>query len=325
MNVCRWFTIALLGVACLASTGCISVSLFPQSSVREVVYERGSGFRPAKIAIVDVSGVIVGGGSGDGMMSRDGSTVALGNKLKMAERDPRVKAIILRIDSPGGGVTASDTMYREVERFKKASSVPVYASMVSVAASGGYYVAMAADEVTAHPTTVTGSIGVIAGFPEATELMDKIGLNWNSITSGRNKDTGAFYRKFSDEDRALFQSIIDDMYERFVGIVAKNRTNLSEEKVRELADGRVYTADQALEAGLIDKVMYLDELIDHVKSEKNLRNPSIVIYTSSVSPTADSLYARKGGEGQEINMVKISAFPWEAAGNTEAFHYLWVP
>jgi protease-4 len=326
MNVRLLVTAVLLGFLCLASTGCVAISLFPRSEVREVVFQPGSAFRPAKIGIVDVSGVIVGGGEGDGVMSRDGSTVSLGKKLRMIERDPRVKAVILRIDSPGGGVTASDTMYHEVKRFKEKTGIPVYVSMVSLAASGGYYVAMAADEITAHPTTITGSIGVVTGFPQATGLMDMIGVKWHSITSGPQKDSGAFYREFTDEDRAIFQALIDDMYEKFLAIVAENRKNIDEAKLRELADGRVYTADQAREAGLIDSVMYLDELVEHVKKEQKLRNPAVVIYTASVNDTTDSLYAtQRGSASPEVNLVRINASPWEAMGNGEPFQYLWVP
>lgn len=318
-------TAVLLAAMVVGAGGCINVSgAFGPGDIREVVYEQGGSFSPAKVAIIDVSGVISGGGEGESFFDSDSTVVSLSKKLRRAGEDPRVKAVILRIDSPGGGVNASDTMHREVVRFRQETGIPVYASMQTLAASGGYYVAMACDQVYAHPTTVTGSIGVISVFPGADGLMGKIGLNMNAITTGKYKDSGAFYRDFTADDRAYYQAIIDDMYARFLEVVAANRTNLDAETIRGLADGRVYTANQALDAGLIDGIQYLDELVETVAKENKLRNPRVVIYKRSSAPTTDSLYARTPAPSTTYSLVNIDVDArLEASG--ESFNYLWVP
>ena len=309
----------------LGTTGCINVSgAFGPGEIREVIYEPGGSFGSSKIAIVDVSGVISGGGESDGFFDNDSTVVALSKKLRRAGEDPRVKAVILRIDSPGGGVNASDTMHREVVRFREEYDVPVYASMQTLAASGGYYVAMGCDHVYAHPTTVTGSIGVISVFPGASGLMDKIGFRMNALTTGKFKDSGAFYRDFTAEDRAYYQAIIDNMYDRFLHVVETNRTNLTPEQVRELADGRVYTADQALEAGLIVGIKYLDELVDVVAKDQKLRNPRVVILKRSSAPTTDSLYARSAPPTVNYNLLNLDVNA-RLDSSGESFNYLWVP
>jgi len=321
-------------VSPLAMTGCVIVpiSLPSPPSVQEVVYERGSGWRPKKIAIIDISGVLTSGRAGDGWFSSDSSVVDLSKKLKMAENDNQIEAVILRINTPGGGVTASDIMYRMVKDFREETGKPVYVSMQSMSTSGGYYVAMGGDEIYASPTTVTGSIGVIATFPEIRGLMDKIGLEMNAITSGRNKDAGAFYKEMSDDDRALYQSMVDEFYNRFVDVVAENRTNLNRNDLEHLADGRIYTGPQAYEAGLVDGVAYLDELIEIVKDEQSLRRPRVVILTRTNRNTAESPYAGSKKESApqastgsiEVNLMRIDAQELLNPA-PEAFNYLWVP
>jgi len=325
-----------LGVGALALQSCVIIPIsWPAApEMNQVVYQRGSGIRPAKIAIVDVSGVLRAGGSGDGFFSSDSSVVDLTRKLAVAAEDSSVEAVILRVDTPGGGVTASDIMYHELKKFREEEDIPVYVSMQTVAASGGYYISMAADKVYATPTTVTGSIGVIAAFPEARGLMDKIGFDMNAITSGPNKDAGAFYKDMSYEDRALYQALVDDMYGKFVKVVDEGRPNLDEAKVRELADGRVYTADQALEAGLIDGVAYLDEVVESIEDELDLGKARVVIIKRSGNDSTTSLYAgaeqanaprTQGNGGGDVNVFNVNIGPGEFSAKNEVFNYLWVP
>ncbi len=315
--------------------GCviIPVSWPSPPEVRQVVYQKGSGIDPSKIAIIDISGVLTGGGAGDGFFSNDSSIVDLTRKLHNAKEDNDVEAVVLRIDSPGGGVTASDIMYHELMKFKDETTVPVYVSMQTVAASGGYYISMAADKIYATPTSITGSIGVIATFPEARGVMNKVGLEMNAITSGKNKDAGAFYKAMTDEDRKLYQDVVDDMYGKFVEIVGNNRSAIEEAKVRELADGRIYTATQALEAGLIDDVAYLDEIVGEIESELGLGTAEVVIIKRSGGDRTTSLYARDDRdllpesakkEATQINLVNIDMNAWSTPTN-EVFNYLWVP
>ncbi|MGD1995287.1 MAG: signal peptide peptidase SppA [Anaerolineae bacterium] len=176
--------------------------------------------------------------------------------LERAEADSLIQAIVLRIESPGGGVVASNEIYHMIRETEK----PVVVSMGSVAASGGYYIACAADHIVANPDTLTGSIGVISQFPNAEELMEKIGVEVVVIASGSAKDIGSPFRDMTEEERAIWERIISETYEAFVAVVAERR-DLSPERVRELADGRVYTGRQALETGLVDQLGTLEDAV----------------------------------------------------------------
>jgi len=164
---------------------------------------------------------------------------------------PNVKSIILRIDSPGGAVGASQEIYQEVKRTNEVK--PVVASMGSIGASGGFYAALGADTIMANPGTMTGSIGVIIKFPNLEGLFEKIGYKSEVIKSGPLKDVGASNRPMSEEERNLMQDLIDNVYNQFVRDIAAARS-MSEESIYKLADGRVYTGEQALEVGLIDSL-----------------------------------------------------------------------
>ena len=213
----------------------------------------------AAVGIVRVEGAIMGGrGSPFG-----GATAAYSDQvveqLRKAGQDAMVKAVVLRVDSPGGSVVASDEIYHGI--LALADRKPVVVSMGEMAASGGYYIACAADKIVANPTTLTGSIGVIATVPNVEGLMGKIGVEMVIIKSGALKDELSPYREMTTEERALWQGIIDEAYEQFVGLVAQGR-EMGVEEVRELADGRVYTGRQAQELGLVDELGNLPQAID---------------------------------------------------------------
>lgn len=176
--------------------------------------------------------------------------------LKQAAANPNIKAVVVHINSPGGSVVASDRIYHLLLEFEK----PVVIWMDEMAASGGYYIACGGDYIFAHPNTLTGSIGVVSRFINVTELMDKVGVEAEVIASGPSKDIGSPFREMREEERALWRQIITETYDGFVEIVAQAR-HLPLEKVRELADGRIYTGRQALEAGLVDEVGLLDDAI----------------------------------------------------------------
>jgi protease-4 len=180
----------------------------------------------------------------------------IGDLLQQAADDPNVQAVVLRVSSPGGGVVASDEIYRAILAFEK----PVVISMGDIAASGGYYIACGADYVFAHPATLTGSIGVISQFPNIEELMDDVGVEVLVITSGPTKDIGSLFREMTPEEQSIWEAIIDETYEDFVAIVADGR-GLPLETVRDVADGRVYTGQQALELGLVDELGTLEDAI----------------------------------------------------------------
>lgn len=179
--------------------------------------------------------------------------------LELMADDPGIRAIVLRIDSPGGGAAAAHEIYEYV-RGVRDSGIPLVASMGSIAASGGYYVACTADSVLANPATVTGSIGVIMSFSDLTELFDKLGMDWNVIKSGRYKDTGSWSREMTAEERALLQSTVDDIHGQFIEVVAAER-GMELEEVAALADGRIFSGRQALDAGLVDALGTLEDAV----------------------------------------------------------------
>nr|MBF0222342.1 signal peptide peptidase SppA [Desulfobulbaceae bacterium] len=195
-------------------------------------------FRPGKggIGIIELNGVLV-------------SSEQTVRDLTAFREDEAVKAIIIRIDSPGGAVGASQEIYEEIKR--TAREKPIVASMASVAASGGYYAALGANQIFANPGTLTGSIGVILKFANLKQILDKVGYKAEVIKSGTNKDIGSFSRDMTEEERALLQTLINSVHEQFVQAVSQSRS-LPLESVTPIADGRIFTGKQALEQGLID-------------------------------------------------------------------------
>jgi protease-4 len=244
------------------------------------------------VAIVRVEGVLLSGPSPDSPFDSGGAySGQIVEYLEQAQEDSSVKAIVLRVNSPGGSVVASDEIYQQMLKMKK----PIVASMGELAASGGYYISAPADVIVANPATLTGSIGVIAQMTNLEELMEKVGVEVMVIKSGTHKDVGSPFREMTEEEKAIWQAIIDETYDQFVAIVAEGR-GLSEEKVREIADGRVYTGRQALELGLADELGNLPEAIDRaaelggIKGEPRLveyrRPPTLfeTFFSSLVSP-----------------------------------------
>lgn len=179
--------------------------------------------------------------------------------LTFFREQPHVRAIVLRVDSPGGSVGPSQEIFAEVRRL--AEEKVVVASMGAVAASGGYYVAIPATRIVANPGTITGSIGVITQVPNVEELADKIGFRMNTVTSGPSKDAGNPFRPFTEDDRRVFRELVDDVYRQFVEDVARGR-GLELDHVRKLADGRVYTGAQAMDLGLVDELGNFNDAVE---------------------------------------------------------------
>ena len=317
------FTLLMGTILLLQGCVIIPISLPTMPTDQEVMYKEGKG--RDKVAIIDVSGVLTSGGSADSFFSSDSSVVSLTKKLEIARKDKRIKAIILRVDSPGGGVTASDIMYRELMRFKADRDIPIYVSMQNLAASGGYYISMAGDRIYAHPTSITGSIGVIAMFPEVKGFLDMAGIKINALRTGEMKDAGAFYDHMTDEEHALYQAVIEDMFDQFVAVIVKNRQNLTEAEIRTAADGRIYTARQAVDLGLIDGVAYLDEVIDLAKEAVG-RDPDVVLIIRTNREEASTAYAtaETPAAGTQFNLLNLDVKSL-GAPSTEVFQFLWTP
>lgn len=186
-------------------------------------------------------------------------------QIRKSQKDSKNVGILLVIDSPGGTVYEADDAYLALENYKKATGRPVYAYFCSLAASGGYYIGCAADKIFANRNTLTGSIGVIAGQSvDVTGLFEKLGIKMTTITAGKNKNMGNYDSVLTDEQRAIFQAIADEAYEQFTGIVADSRKmNIGD--VKKLADGRVYTAQQAKNNGLIDEICSMNDAKEKIK------------------------------------------------------------
>ena len=206
-----------------------------------------------KIAIITVEGMI--------LTNEDGF---IAKQIRKVTSDVKVKAVVLRVESPGGTMSGSDYYLHLLKKMKSKRRIPVIVSMGSIAASGGYYVSMVGDEIYAEPSTLTGSIGVIASLFNATELLDKIGIEATPVTSGPHKTMGSFTKPMSDEERALWQNLIDDNFGRFKEIIREGREAFANdpEKLNELATGRIFTANDALANELIDKIGFLDDAIE---------------------------------------------------------------
>jgi protease-4 len=245
-------------------------------------------------------------------------------ELKKAESDPRIGALIIRINSPGGTVTASDILHHEILRYKKKTGKPVVACLMDVAASGGYYVAMAADEVIAHPTTITGSIGVIAVKFNVQELFNKIGVGQETIKSGEMKDILSPFRPSTAEEKKILQEAIDQLYGRFVDVVAAGRKGLDRPAVARLADGRFYTAQQALDHKLVDRIGYLDETIERVKSQLKVSEASVVVYSRPGTYKGTIYSGLTGGGSPVFNLISIYGENLLSSQGVR-FLYLWAP
>ncbi len=206
------------------------------------------------------------------------------NQLERAKNDVAVKAIVLQIESPGGMVAACQEILNELSRVEK----PVVISMGTVVASGGYYISAKADKIVALPGTLTGSIGVIAQVPNIKELYQKLGIEMEVFTGGKYKDMYAGLRELTPEERVIMQEMTDQLYDQFVQVVVKGR-GLSEEKVRELATGQLYTGVQAKELGLVDELGGLNAAIDLAASLAGIEKPKVEYYKREVPSLLSSL------------------------------------
>ena len=317
MRVFRLLPVALF----LAGCSVISIDFTPRiQPLREQTVE-GTG--AGKVLLMDLSGVI----SEEPLVSlgaqapRVSLLARVREELKKAEDDDRIQALVVRINSPGGTATASDILYRELSAFKARKKIPVVAAIMDVGASGGYYVALAADTIVAHPTTVTGSIGVVMLTLNAEGLLQKVGIAPLAIKSGAKKDMGSPFRGLSDEERQIFQGVIDDLYGRFVSLIAKER-RMPEDKVRAFADGRIYTARQAKDLGLVDRVGYLEEAVEAAKQAARLSEARVVMYHRPREYRSNIYSGTPVPEPIQPSLLQLSSL---LIGPGPRFLYLWWP
>lgn len=312
---------ALAWLPALLTLGCITINL-PSGEIEPLAETVIDGEGDAKVLMLEVDGVITEtsdvadffGTVSEGMVGR------VREELDRARSDDQVKALVVRINSPGGTVTGSDLLYDEIRRFKQERKVPVVAQLMGTAASGGYYVALAADEIHAERTTVTGSIGVIFSGFNLAGLMEKLGIENQTITSGNFKDAGTILRRMRPEERAQLQSVIDDLYTRFVEVVKAGRTKLTVEQIRALADGRIFSATQAVQAGLVDEIGSLDASLRRARELAGLSSARIVTYHRPREYT-NNYYTRAPHRRDALLDLWPDGLPVQGP----AFLYLWAP
>ncbi|WP_100405118.1 signal peptide peptidase SppA [Bacillus solitudinis] len=273
----RWLALiaaAMLVVASIAVNAATSFlssdfeSVFGASDQdwNEQVVDQGTELT-GNIALLEINGVIQDTGDQLGLFATDGYRHRLFlSQIDHAAKDPMVKGIIIRINSPGGGVVESAEIYEKVLEAKREYKKPIYVSMGSMAASGGYYIAAPADKIVASPQTITGSLGVIMESINFAELAENYGVKFNTIKSGPYKDIMSPSREMTEGDRAILQSLVDESYDEFVRVIAEGR-QMSEQKVRQLADGRIYSGLQAKEVNLIDELGSLDDTIKLMRDQ----------------------------------------------------------
>jgi len=217
-----------------------------------------------KLLVVSINGIIVDEPLG-GLPARLGLVSAARLMLRAAAKDERVRAVLLEIDSPGGGITASDVLHNEVLRFREESGKPVIALLNDLGASGAYYVAAAADRIIAHPTTLTGSIGVMMPWFGVRALLDKIGIEARPVKSGELKDIAAMYRDPLPEERRLLRDIVNEYHQRFISVVhdgfKRRGARIDRKELEALCDGRLWTGEQARNLGFVDEIGYFDDAI----------------------------------------------------------------
>ncbi|MED4755315.1 signal peptide peptidase SppA [Brevibacillus choshinensis] len=238
-----------------------------------------SGSGSGKIVQLFVTGVISGEQNTTGIPSM---SQLLAEQLRRVEEDTTVKALVLRIDSPGGEVVATDELHTRLSRLKQLRHIPIVISMGSTAASGGYYLATTGDAIFANPNTLTGSLGVIFNLFNYSDAANKLGVHQFAIKSGRFKDIGSPSRPLTDPERKIFQTLVNESYNKFVDVIVKGR-NLSRQRVLEIADGRVYSGEQAKRLGLIDQFGDLDDATRYALSLSGVSEALVVRYTDQIS------------------------------------------
>lgn len=308
-----------------AGCGMPSFLVTPVSSsteLREEVVQRGSGVFPSKIVIIEVEGMLLNARNGGILQPQENDVSLFAQQLDRAERDPAVKALVLRVNSPGGTVSASDSMYQTLVKFKERSHKPVVASAQDVSASGAYYVSCAADKIVAQPTSIVGSIGVIFNSFDVSETMSKIGVRSEAIKSGPLKDMGSPFKPLGQPERAVMQGMVDEFYARFKDIVKSNR-HLDDATLAAVSDGRVFTGSRAVEVHLADQLGYLPDAIELAKQLGNAPGAETLLYKRPFG-YGGSIYAQGSPTSPRANVIQLNLSPDRALLPT-GFYYLWEP
>ena len=316
----------LLIVTVLLINGCggLKIRIGPESKepLKEYTLEgRGRG----KVLVIPVRGFISESPRKDFLGERASMVQEIVSQLRLAEKDEEIKAVLLEINSPGGSTTASDILYHELIEFKDRTKTKIVAGLMDVAASGGYYIALSADRIVAHPTTITGSVGVIVITPKVTGLMDKLGLAVEVNKSGREKDIGSPFRPSTPEEQKILQGLTDRMGKRFLDLVATQR-KMDPAALSSVSTARIYLADEALQMKLVDQIGYLSDAIAAAKEMARLSKEAKVVVYRRDKYSNDNVYnmssmLHSGGSLSLLDFNLSEIIPTLSPG----FYYLWAP
>ncbi len=270
-----------------------------------------------KILLIGVNGMISDKPK-KGFLSESPSLV----QLNRAQKDRKIKAVLFKINSPGGTITASDILYHEISSYREKTGNKITVCMMDVAASGAYYMSLPADVILAHPTTITGSVGVISLQPKIKGLMDKIGVGVDVQKTGKYKDMGSPYRETGDEEKKLMQKAMESFGGRFIDLVKKHR-KLSKEALAEVSTARIFLSDEALKIGLIDKIGYISDAVKETKKLAGLPDDAkVVVYRRAEFPE-DNYYNIAGAAAGTLNPSLINLELPEILNAKAGFYYLW--
>ena len=318
----RFYFIAVL-FSMILITGCAAprVNLFNAipDPLKEFTLE-GTG--SDKVLLISVNGLISDSPKKNLLSTSPSVVEEVVAQINKAKKDKHIKAVLLKINSAGGTITASDILYHEISAYKEKTGIKIGVSMLDVAASGAYYISLPADIIMAHPTTITGSVGVISLQPKVTGLMEKIGIGVAVQKSGKHKDMGSPFRESNEEEQKLLQKTVNDFSERFIGLVKKHR-KLSPQAVATVSTARVFLADEALSLGLVDKIGYISDALTEIKKIAGLsEDAKIVVYRQMEFPE-DNYYNIAGTELGKLNIPLINIELPEALNLRAGFYYLW--
>jgi protease-4 len=312
--------VVLLLIGCQAP----KIRLFPGAAdpLQEYTLE---GTEKEKVLVIPIRGTISDAPKKKFVSTHPSMVQEVVSQLRKAEKDSKVKAVVLKVDSPGGSATASDILYNEIMAFKKKTKAKVVVAMMGVAASGGYYISLPADHILAHPTSVTGSVGVLFVRPDLAGLMNKIGVGMEVSKTGQNKDMGSPFRQATAEEKQIIKDMIDRLGKQFLDRIAEHR-KIDPDNLRAISTARIFLADDALKLGMVDSVGYLAEAVGQAKKLAELpQEARVVVYRRTEYPD-DNLYNTSTShyEGRGLSIVSLD-LPASLTAFQAGFYYLWQP
>jgi protease-4 len=316
----------LIGLLLIGGCGTPSILLTPvdnTNKLEESCVMEGKGLFPDKIAIIELDGIISNSRTGGLLGSGENPISIFTQELQKAADDSSIKAVVIRVNSPGGTVSASDAMYQMLKRFKDKTHKPVVASIQEVGASGAYYISCASDKIVAQPTSLVGSIGVIFETFNLQGTMSKLGVQPENYKSAAHKDIGSPFREPTPEEKQIMQGLVDDYYARFKSVVISNRPIPNMADFPMITDGRVFSGDKAVEIGLVDKTGLLEDAIQLAKDLSKQPDAKVVLFKRPYG-YGGSIYADTSAPTPKANVLQLE-LPEAASMLPTGFYYIWKP